>query len=119
MREITGIAHSYWSRVSNLEVLSRVHGCLLSNLLLEQQLVAFWKIFRKPEDDIMRQIMFQSMSSQLQIHMVKRRRGRPKLNWANEVDKHAQIIGDGMMKTSMADPIQWKEMVRTYCRKNN
>ena len=116
VRKITGIAHSYWSRVTNLEVLSRVHGCSLSNLLLEQQLVAFGKIFRKPDDDIMRQIIFQSNSSHLQIHTVRRRRGRPKMNWANEVEKHAQIISDGMMGVSMVDAVHWKEMVRNYCR---
>ena len=55
VRKITGIGHSYWSRVSNVEVLSRVQGHPLSKLLLEQQLLAFGKIFRLPDDNVVRQ----------------------------------------------------------------
>ena len=114
IRKIVGVAHSYWSRISNLDVLARVNGCTLSKRLLEQQLIAFGKIFRKPDDDIMRQVVFQTGSHELQIHIVHRRRGRPKLNWANEVGKVATIICDGRMV--MADPVKWKLMVRKYCR---
>jgi hypothetical protein len=117
IRKITGVAHSYWSRISNVEVLSRVNACALSNLLIEQQLIAFGKIFRKPQDDIMRQVVFQDASSTLRIHTMKRKRGRPKLAWADELGKIAAIIGEGNTTIFMANEVKWKQMVKVYCRK--
>ena len=116
VRKITGIAHSYWSRVSNLTVLSYVQGCPLSKLLLEQQLISFGEVFRKADNDILRQVIFQASSSDLQIHTVKRRRGRPKLNWADEVWKVASTITENSVGLAMADAIHWKKVVRLYCR---
>ena len=48
VRKICGVQHSYWSRITNAEVLSYVDATKLSDLLLEQQLLVFGKIFRKP-----------------------------------------------------------------------
>ena len=62
VRRIVGIKHSYWSRISNVDVLSCVNAVPLSKLLLEQQLLVFGKIFRKPIHDVLRQVIFANNS---------------------------------------------------------
>ena len=49
--------------------------------------------------------------------MMKRKRGRPKLAWADELGKIAAIIGNGSTGIFMANEVKWKQMVRVYCRK--
>ena len=92
VRKICGVQHSYWSRISNTEVLSYVGAVQLSKLLLEQQLLVFGKIFRRPPHDVLRQSVFEANSGVLQVHAKRRRRGRPKLSWAVEVQKVAMEV---------------------------
>ena len=87
-----GVQHSYLSRVTNVEVLSQVVAIPLSKLLLEQQLLAFGKVFRRTSSDPLRKAIFQPTSDELVTSTTKRRRGRPKLNWAVEVRKIALVI---------------------------
>ena len=65
VRRIVGVKHSYWSRISNVEVLSYVNAVQLGKLLLEQQLCVFGKIFRKPPNDVLRQVVFADNSDTL------------------------------------------------------
>ena len=51
IRRTVGVQHSYWSRVTNVEVLSRVNAIRLSVLLLEQQLVLFAKMMSPVEHE--------------------------------------------------------------------
>ena len=105
----------YQSRVSNKEVLSRVNAVSLSNLLLEQQLLYFGKLFRLDNRDPRRRLVFQSGSAELSILSKKRRRGRPRANWAVEVYTHALRIG-GNLEEVLCDPELWRMKVRCYCR---
>ena len=76
VRKICGVQHSYWSRVSNLEVLGYVRGHQLSTSLLEQQLNTFGKISRRCQNDPLRQVAFRSDSSDFILDTKCRRRGR-------------------------------------------
>ena len=116
IRKIVGIQHSYWSRISNIEVLSYVGAHRLSNLLLEQQLLVFGNIYRRPSHDVLRQAIFEEHSVVLQVHAKNRRRGRPKLAWATEVEKMALQVTSDTLSTSMADAACWKKNAQKFCR---
>ena len=92
VRKICGVQHSYWSRITNAEVLSYVDATKLSDLLLEQQLLVFGKIFRKPVNDVLRKAIFEEESDTLKLCTKTRKRGRPKLAWATEVRKIALLV---------------------------
>ena len=116
VRTIVGVLPSYWSRISNLEVLSYVRGQQLSGLLLELQLGLFGKIFRRDQNDPLRQVVFRSNSSDLVIDTKRRRRGRPKLSWAVEVRKKAvQVSGTTRLQDAMGKAYGWKMQVKKFC----
>ena len=119
IRKIVGIQHSYLSRVTNVEVLSKVSVVSLSKLLLEQQLLAFGKVFRKPSFDLLRKAIFQPMSDALVANNTNRRRGRPKLRWAIEVRKIAMVISPIQLGCDMGHANIWKRKVRLFCRGDN
>ena len=118
IRKRVGTQHSYLSRVTNAKVLSYVGAPLLSKMLLEQQLVVFGKVFRRPTHDLLRKAIFQPTSDELRINGTKRRRGRPKLSWAVEVRKVAMQISPIQLGQNMGNAIKWKQSVRRYCRVN-
>ena len=115
VRRIIGILPSYWSRILNRAILERVDAIPLSKLLLEQQLLYFGKLFRLPLGDCRRRMIFDSQSSALKTRTLKRRRGRPRANWAIEVDTHVNLI-IGCQRWIMNVPLLWKQLVRQYCR---
>ena len=89
----------------------------LSIMLLEFQLKYFAKVFRRPDPDCIRALIFQPDASTLISSDIKRRRGRPRLDWAVEIRKHAiRIAGERCLNTLMTSPFLWKKEVRDYCR---
>ena len=116
VRKICGVQHSYWSRITNAEVLSYVDVIKLSDLLLEQQLLVFGKIFRKPVNDVLRKAIFEEESDTLKLCTKTRKRGRPKLAWSTEVRKIALLVTADTLTTSMGDGCRWKNAVRKFCR---
>ena len=117
LRKITGIEDAYFSRVSNKDVLTAANSYPLSAMLLEHQLSYFAKIFRQWDTNLSRSLIFQPTSSVLQLSDIKRRRGRPRLNWATEVRKHAERIAEGRsLDDLMATHVFWKKEITRYCR---
>jgi hypothetical protein len=83
---------------------------------LEQQLLVFGKIFRKPNTDTLRKVVFEEDSDVLKLHAKIRRRGRPKLAWSVEVHKMAQLVTTENLRVVLGDEAQWKKLVRFFCR---
>ena len=118
LRKILRVPHSYYSRVSNKTVLGMVHSFPLSRFLLEQQLLLFGKIYRRPLEDVSRRLVFNGPSDELRISTFKRARGRPRLNWAAEVRAHAvEAAGTtSRLRESLGDHDAWRKIVRAYSR---
>ena len=118
IRKIIKVAPSYWSRVSNVEVLARLGAQKLSKQLLEQQLMLFGKIYRRSNSDISRQMVFDPSTDSLRIAGVARARGRPRLNWCQEVHKQAILLngGSAVIGPLMVNEVSWKKAVRESCR---
>ena len=112
-----GVPHSFWSRISNADVLEKIHARPLSLQLLEQQLLLFGKIFRRPDEDIMRQMVFNPGSETLRTSRIRRARGRPRLSWSTEVYKQATLLnyGSDSFGMLMADAGEWRARVRAFC----
>ena len=117
VRKIVGVPHSFWSRISNADVLEKIHARPLSLQLLEQQLLLFGKIFRRPDEDIMRQMVFNPGCETLRTSRIGRARGRPRLSWSTEVYKQATLLNHGSDSFGMlmADAGEWGARVRAFC----
>ena len=119
IRQILGVRPSYWSRITNAEVLRRINATPLSNLLLEQQLLYFGKLYRLEANDPRRELIFQKSKVELKISSTIRRRGRPRSHWATEVQSHMHLICGVNSDNQIAflnDAEIWKSKVRAYCR---
>ena len=77
-----------FSHVSNAEVRDRANQQCLSQHLLAKQLLYFGKVAAMPDTALPRQSIFQSGGVQL-IDPGRRRRGRPRLQWASVMRAHA------------------------------
>ena len=93
----------------------------LANTLLEHQLNYFGYLFRQRDDHICRKLIFQSTSSELVQMKFKRKRGRPRMNWAEELKKHALTLADGEQNFQelAMHKNNWKNAVHKYCRNSN
>ena len=112
LRQIAGIAPSFYSRVSNQTVLEKFNCKRMTQRLLEQQLVLYGKV-AKSADSIMNKITFEEGSAS--PNEFQRKQGRPKLNWSAEVGKHAKKVNGNPIELS-ADA--WKANVKKYCKQS-
>ena len=120
VRKILGVQPAYWSRVSNETVFKQMGAERLSSLLLEQQLGYLGKLARRPDDCPVKQFVF-GPDLERKTFNGQRRRGRPKLEWVNELFK----IADKMFSSSQSfnacvlNETAWRSEVRNYCRVYN
>ena len=117
LRQILGIQPSYWSRVSNQSVLDRLQAPSLSALLLEQQLLFFGKLARRPPECPVRQLVFE-LDLAIKSSGLTRRRGRPNLEWKHELLKvvvRALPSAEGF-DTCVAHKLRWRDSMSSFCR---
>ncbi len=121
LRRILRIPHSYISRVSNKSVLEKASADQLSRTLLQRQLRLLAHVARKPDDDPVRQCVFEPSSAKLKPFGGKRCRGRPRLTWPNVVHRHAiAIAGDSdnlkhLLADNPAARAVWDALVQRHC----
>jgi len=118
LRTILGITPSYYSRISNQEVLRRAGSVSLSQLLLEQQLNFFGKLARRPPLCPVRQLVFNNGLAQAP-RQYERRRGRPKLEWANEIFRIVSEMfpSQDIFAECVLNATSWREAIRKHCRR--
>jgi len=117
LRRICGIASSYVSRVTNAEV-RRLAGNAgkLSVTLVQRQLLYFGHLARLPPG-LLRDSVFEPGTTTLQ-KSGPRRRGRPRLQWNEEVMRHARLAAgdDGRLRLLLGGGAAvWTTVVRNYC----
>ena len=114
--KILGIQPSYYSRVSNAEIL-RKSGHQRATLLLQQrQLLLFGKVARTEPGHPLREASFIPGSLQAATDRYIRRKGRPRREWVPEVRKLAFAVTGGHANPclQMQDPQIWKQTVKNY-----
>eukprot|EP00933_Yihiella_yeosuensis_P047365 TRINITY_DN4317_c0_g4_i1.p1 TRINITY_DN4317_c0_g4~~TRINITY_DN4317_c0_g4_i1.p1 ORF type:complete len:298 (-),score=44.55 TRINITY_DN4317_c0_g4_i1:33-926(-) len=119
LRRVLRIQPSFLSRISNKAVLAQASRHRLSSVLLQRQLILMGDIAARVDADIMRRCIFVPGTMQLLQPQGLRRRGRPRVQWAAAVYKHAvQAAGsqealDALWQaTAKAD---WRGRVLQYC----
>ena len=85
IRQILGIAPSFFSRVSNVEVLRRVHMRSATELLAQQQLMMLGKVLRAPAGSALHHTSLIPGTLQPATSRYVRRRGRPHKEWITTV----------------------------------
>ena len=123
LRKITGIPHSYQSRVTNIEV-RQTAGCSpLSSTLKERQLLLMGKIARKPADDTIRMCVFRPQTFEPRT-VVARRQGRPRKTWTRELFRECVRIAGSeqalarLWQDSGQAQKEWKQKVKQHCFPN-
>ena len=113
-RRIIGVAHSYYSRISNKTILTWIGTVPLSHILLERQLQLYRKISIESRASKLRSLIFES---DFNIKMpAKRSRGRPRNSWTYQIHKHATQILNQHGTQILQNNLEWKSHVRAYCR---
>jgi len=117
LRKILGVQHSYWSRISNDEILRRAGAPKLHLMLLEQQLTYFGTLARRSESCPVRSLVFGRDFSQKPLDF-ERRRGRPNLEWTSEMFKvvNAMFGSQAALCTCISNGTTWRARVRDHCR---
>ena len=123
LRRVLKIPPSYISRVSNVTVLQRAAARSMSSMLLERQLRWFGALARRDSNDIVRCSIFDSASLSFKPRGLvgPRRRGRPKVSWANGIFEHAIAVAgseDSLNRMlGQASKFTWNSAVYDYCHK--
>ena len=119
-RTMLKIPSAYYSRVSNEIVFKRAATKRLSARLLQFQLHYFWTLAQRPDDDPVRRCVFQAGSIETVALPTPRRQGRPRLEWATEIGKHAaHAVGSregliALMTNGAGRRDHWKQIVKRY-----
>ena len=85
LRRSTRIGHSFYSRVSNFDVLKRVLQQPLSQILLARQMHYFGKIACFEDSHPVRQFCFEDQSFDMRPFSGIRARGRPRNEWLTQM----------------------------------
>ena len=92
LRKIHRIPHAYYSRISNSEVLYRAWSKPLSDILLCRQMSFYAELAALDHSNIMRCCFFAPDTYHPRQWLVKRKRGRPKLEWANVIGAYVSDL---------------------------
>ena len=91
LRRILGIPSAYISRVSNASVLQKASAIPLSQMLLSSQVKLYNNIANHDAHSLVKRVLFNASGS-LRDWSVRRKRGRPRQQWAKSVHKFAQHV---------------------------
>ena len=114
LRKISRIQHSFYSRVSNADVLAQFSVPPLSRILAKRQLILFGKICREPNSSLTRRITFNDDECTPRVWGSKRRVGRPCLRWIPTMYAMALEIAQGcpdQLRQLTASDKVWKNQV--------
>jgi len=121
LRSILRIPHSFYSRVSNKQVLEEASSKNLSNTLLQRQLALMHRLALRSDSDILRTSVFKPGSFELSLPVGPKKRGRPRKLWGPVIYNHAvQAAGSveglaNMWKDNKAAHKKWADCLNKYC----
>ena len=89
LRKILRIAPSYYSRVSNADVLGQAGGQKASAMLLSKQLHFMGELARREDTDVLKRCVFEPGTLRPRACQGPRKRGRPKDRWTTSLHQEA------------------------------
>ena len=120
LRKILGIAPSYYSRVSNADVLKEAGCPKASSMLLLRQLHFLGQLATRDENDILKRCVFEHGSHKLRTFPSSRKRGRPRDTWAAKLLQEANLVAgsyDRLIELWQDTPVA-KSAWRRACQKH-
>ena len=117
LRKIAAVPPSMFSRVSNADVLRRLHATPLSQTLRRRQLVFYRRLVHLPEEDFLRMVAIEPHDYTPRNWNPKRRVGRPCERWCKCVyemglksfNNDVLLFHDHL---ASPDPFHWRTLVR-------
>ena len=124
LRQVLRIPHSFYSRASNETVLTRAQARPASQALMERQLLWMGKLAARSDCDPLRQTIFHCGPRRMELKGPegRKKRGRPKQNWAQHVYRKAvEVAGNdvrlrGLWQGCPSSMAEWDRLVRQCCR---
>ena len=123
LRQICGIQDAYFSRVSNARVLETAASKPMRDWLLDQQLQLYGHVARKEDGDPVREATLQTSTVRPRRHEGRRRVGRPRHQWNNEVFRVClQVAGStehlaALLSNNDGARREWKTATKYYMNK--
>ena len=116
LRQIFKMLPSFYSRVSNKEVLGRAESCPLSTKLARQQIKFMGQLARRVGADPIRRSIFKDEGCDLRKPEGTRRRGRPRAAWGATVLKNCTRAGLRLVDFAAGHTTEkeWQAAVRAY-----
>jgi hypothetical protein len=116
LRRIMGISHSYYSRVSNADVLEAAGSNPLQQKLLQRQLTLYGRIAVKPPGHPLRRAVLIDGDVQPAPFEGSRRRGRPLQDWRRMVYAEALQAAGGLesLRQIVHDRRAWKHVISQH-----
>ena len=114
LRRILRIKPSYFSRVSNVQVLQEAEETPLGKQLLRSQLLFFGRVVRAPDTDPFRSLIFVAGSTELATSRYVRKVGRPRNEWAAMLQKECRKMGAGHLQAIRVEQ-EWRRAVLNHC----
>ena len=117
LRRIHRIPHPMLSHISNQDVLQAAEVVPLSVQLFQQQLQLYGRLYREGADSLVRQIALEDDGCTPKQWQVRRRVGRPRLQWSSSVFALALKLAEGSLESlrAMLDNAQdWKNAVKQF-----
>ena len=119
--KILGVAHAYYSMVSNVEVFQKANQRPFSEMLLEHQKVFVGNIACGSSGPIRFSTFFPGILDSVDSS-IERRRGRPRQTWTSELSKLALAVAgsrDRLIYMLLGDAslARWRSVVQAHCRR--
>ena len=118
LRRILKIQHSYYSRISNEEVLQKARQPQLSSLLKKRRLLLIGQLARRSDNDILKSSILIRRDNELvpRNPSAPRRRGRPRVARAQGVYRDALDVAGShaSLQTLWLSKSQWESAVNAY-----
>ena len=121
LRKLLGIGHSMFSRIPNTAVLEQAGLSPLTKTIKVRQLLLFGRVAMMPETSVVRQTALEpNMACPRQLRVI-RKRGRPRLSWANVLyaealsmcDGNEQALSNYLTRGGPNNDFQaWRELIR-------
>ena len=110
LQVIVRIQPSYISRISNIKVLQEAGKQPIAKRLLRERLLLYGRVARAPAGDELRKRTFKHGTLRPLTQKYVRRIGRPRNEWASQIEKHAVLVGAEVHGGGI-----WKAAVSRYC----
>ena len=117
LRKKLRIMPPFYIRISNAAVFPRAHSICFSRCLLREQLLYLGKVARRPDEDVIRALIFRPSGLEIKESDGVRKRGRPKTNSISHIKESSlELFPRRTCQTFIMCKAKWRAVVCKHCK---